>query len=155
MDAEAIRRLEVSQRRALVCLSLERSLNARRSRAEHLLSKCFADILLATSGGLLSLGSLETLLYVLWRHVCYYLSEQPSSPGSVGQQRPFGPTRGPTISSQSHLKASVLRYLTKPDPDAFRCESSVELTKVIEKIVAINLVSLSNRTEHSKLMVTP
>ncbi|KAL5524938.1 hypothetical protein ACEPAF_8807 [Sanghuangporus sanghuang] len=120
VDAEAIRRLEINQRRALVCFALERSLISRRTRA--------GDLLI----------SIEMLLNILWRHVCYYLSEQSSLPISTGEQRPFGRPEGPST-SQAHLKASALRYLSKPDPDIFRSEASAALTKVVEKIATIEL----------------
>ena len=89
--------------------------------------------------------SVEMLLHLIWRHVCFYSSEQTNTP-SFDRNRPFSrPSNAPSSlsSSQPHLKASTLRFLNIPDAKSFRHDASLLLTRLAKKIEEVKLVSNS------------
>ena len=94
-------------------------------------------------------ASVEMLLHLLWRHVCYYSSGQTSLSASFGHQRPSGFTEGSLTASQSHLRPSTLRLLSMPDPTAFRAEAALVLSKIVDKIGSIELVRFASDSYHT------
>ena len=84
---------------------------------------------------------LEMLLHLTWRHIKYYSSDQASAQiGNFDRQRPF--SRPQQSLSQSHLRASTLRFMSIPDSSSFRSEALSVTLKVVEKVSSIDLVSV-------------
>lgn len=84
---------------------------------------------------------LEMLLHLTWRHIKYYSSDQASAQiGNFDRQRPF--SRPQQSLSQSHLRASTLRFMSIPDSSSFRSEALSVTLKVVEKVSSIELVSV-------------
>ncbi|KAI5120013.1 hypothetical protein M0805_008474 [Coniferiporia weirii] len=119
VDGEAVRRLDIGQRRALVCRVLQRAVQSKRSQVETLLT------------------SIEMLLHLLWTHILYYSSERASSAPTSDRHKPFGRLQPPL--SQSHLKSSTLRFLSVPDAGSFRSEAASVLAWIISKVEGIEL----------------
>ncbi|EJD04791.1 uncharacterized protein FOMMEDRAFT_153883 [Fomitiporia mediterranea MF3/22] len=121
VEPDVLRKLDINQRRAFVCRILERSIASRRAQVESILS------------------TVEILLHLLWRHLCYYASGQAPSGSTFDRQRPFSNPQPSLSASQAHLKTSTLRFLSMPDVQSFRSEASAFLTKILEKVDGIEL----------------
>ncbi|KAH8115108.1 nucleoporin Nup186/Nup192/Nup205 [Phellopilus nigrolimitatus] len=119
VDADAVRRLDVAQRRSLVCRFYERTVLTKKTRTDTLIS------------------TIEMLLHLLWTHISYYISERASSPDTFDRHKPLN--RSQLSQSQSHLKSSTLRFLTVPDPGSFRADAAAALARIVEKVEGIEL----------------
>ena len=150
METDAIRRLDTSQRRALVVHILEQTQSARKVQAESLLCKYISHPEITIIDECSFLGTIEILLLLIWRHISYYCDPEHSS---TMQSTPpiLKPSFGESRAKQSStLRASTMRFLTVPDVAAFQKDAALTLGRVIEKIDSIELVRLPCTLTRSK-----
>lgn len=153
VDPQIVRRLDVGQRRAIICRNLEKGIRSDRAKLDNALGPFLSLPFLpfSLSNVQFCLACVEMLLHLIWRHVSYYSSSQSGAGASApafDRQRPFG--AGTTINrshspaslalSQSHLKTSTLRFLAIPDAQAFKMDVSALLSRAVQKVGSIELV---------------
>ncbi|KAF7297146.1 hypothetical protein MIND_00947600 [Mycena indigotica] len=108
-DPAFLRSLDIPQKRALVCRELAREGRTAEAEARTLV------------------GTAEMILLLLWRHVVYYAE---------------GHHPLPTTSNGANLKASTtyaLRFLSPPEPVAFRTEVGKRLGPVLLRLAGLDL----------------
>ncbi|KAJ7041203.1 nucleoporin Nup186/Nup192/Nup205 [Mycena alexandri] len=111
-DPAFLRGLDIPQKRELVCRELARERRVAEGEARMLL------------------GTLEMVLLLLWRHLVYYAEGQHlSSPN-------------PPNNNNASLKSSTahaLRFLSPPEPDAFRADIARRLAPVLARLATLDL----------------
>ncbi|KAK7055118.1 nucleoporin Nup186/Nup192/Nup205 [Favolaschia claudopus] len=128
-DPAFLRGLEIPQKRALVVRELAR---------EHCVAEDEARTLL---------GTLEMVLLLLWRHLVYY---------AEGQHLNM-PSAAPSTNGTSNLRgstANALRFLSPPEPDAFRTDVAQSLTPVLARVAALDFTGewLRNSAGYVEIM---
>ncbi|KAJ7830504.1 nucleoporin Nup186/Nup192/Nup205 [Mycena olivaceomarginata] len=112
-DPAFLRGLDIPQKRALVCRELARERRVAEGEARTLL------------------GTLEMVLLLLWRHIVYYAEGQHMSAPNP-----------PSSSNSASLRASTahaLRFLSPPEPEAFRGDVAQRLTPVLARLAGLDL----------------
>ncbi|KAJ7128145.1 nucleoporin Nup186/Nup192/Nup205 [Mycena crocata] len=111
-DPAFLRELDIPQKRALMCRELARERRVAQREAQTLLS------------------TLEMVLLLLWRHLVYYAEGQHLS----------SPQPPPTGGLGASLKASTaLRFLSPPEPEAFRSDVAQRLGPALARLASLDL----------------
>ncbi|KAJ7160759.1 nucleoporin Nup186/Nup192/Nup205 [Mycena filopes] len=111
-DPAFLRTLDIPQKRALVCRELAREWRVAEGEARMLL------------------GTLEMVLLLLWRHLVYYAEGHHLN------------SSNPPSSSTANLKSSTahaLRFLSPPEPEAFRADIAQRLAPVLARLASLDL----------------
>ncbi|KAF7326845.1 hypothetical protein MVEN_02578300 [Mycena venus] len=118
-DPAFLRGLDIPQKRALVCRELTRERRVAEGEARTLL------------------GTLEMVLLLLWRHLVYYAEGQhlnaPHPPPSTS-----GNSGGASLRAST---AHALRFLSPPEPEAFRADVAQRLGPVLARLAGLDLSS--------------
>ncbi|KAF7345118.1 hypothetical protein MVEN_01675900 [Mycena venus] len=116
-DPAFLRGLDIPQKRALVCRELARERRVAEGEARTLL------------------GTLEMVLLLLWRHLVYYAEGQhlnaPHPPPSTS-----GNSGGASLRAST---AHALRFLSPPEPEAFRADVAQRLGPVLARLAGLDL----------------
>ncbi|KAJ7079559.1 nucleoporin Nup186/Nup192/Nup205 [Mycena belliarum] len=110
-DPAFLRGLDIGQKRALICRELAREQRAAQNDTRTLL------------------GTLEMVLLLLWRHLVHYSQEH-----HMGSPNP--PSNGGSLRSST---AHALRFLSPPDPEAFRLDIAQRLAPVLVRLAGLDL----------------
>ncbi|KAF7373366.1 hypothetical protein MSAN_00546200 [Mycena sanguinolenta] len=111
-DPVFLRALDIPQKRALVCRELARERRVAESEARTLL------------------GTLEMVLLLLWRHLVYYAEGQHmNAPNPPSSENLRGSTTTP----------NPLRFLSPPEPEAFRTDIAQRLAPVLARLAGLDL----------------
>ncbi|KAJ6542676.1 nucleoporin Nup186/Nup192/Nup205 [Mycena capillaripes] len=113
-DPTFLRGLDIPQKRELVCCELAREQRVAEGEARTLL------------------GTLEMILLLLWRHLVYY----------VEGQHLISPNPPPSTNGGASLRTSTahaLRFLSPPEPEAFRADVAQRLSPVLVRLAGLDL----------------
>jgi nuclear pore complex protein Nup205 len=130
-DPAFLRSLDIPQKRALVCRELARERRVAESEARALLG-AFPLALATIPVNEGDVGTLEMVLLLLWRHLVYYAEGQHMN----------SPNPPPTTNGGSSLRASTahaLRFLSPPEPEAFRSDVAQRLAPVLTRLAGLDL----------------
>ena len=89
VDPQVVRKLDIGQRRAIVCRMLEKKISSSRMKVDNSLGlSSFTTALFSDKVDLHLTACIEMLLHLIWRHITYYASNHAST-SSFDRQRPF------------------------------------------------------------------
>ena len=84
---------------------------------------------------------IEVILLLIWRHISYYTDPENSSTAQSNLAVSKPPLSESKYRQTPHMRASAMRFLVVPDASTFQKDAAVALSRVLEKIDGIELVS--------------